>query len=84
MPNRILNDSRFHLSALFLLCLLLYFPFLGSRDFWENEYAEVTRVIFLEGNFVRPEVNGKPWINQSPLFFGLVVFCPSSPVRFTN
>jgi 4-amino-4-deoxy-L-arabinose transferase-like glycosyltransferase len=59
-----------------VLCLLLYFPFLGARDFWdhENEYAEVTRVMFLDGSFVRPEVNGKPWPNHAPLFFGLVLF----------
>jgi len=72
------DQLRVHVLALFALCLLLFFPFLGARDFWEleNQYAEVVRVMLLEGDYLVPKVNDTFFPESPPLFFWLsAVIC---------
>ena len=73
MLDRLIDDVRFHVPVIFALGLSLYFPFLGARDFWghENDFAEVTRVMLLDGDFWFPKVNGNAWTHNPPLFFTL-------------
>ena len=75
MFRRVIDDTRFHTPILLSLCLLLYFPFLGARDFWEHEnhYAEVTRIMFVEGNYALPRLNEAVWADNPPLFFWLTL-----------
>jgi 4-amino-4-deoxy-L-arabinose transferase-like glycosyltransferase len=69
------DSSHFHFAVLLLVCLLLYFPLLGARDFWdfENRWAEVTRVMLLDGNYAIPKVNGEVWADKPPLYFWLTL-----------
>jgi 4-amino-4-deoxy-L-arabinose transferase-like glycosyltransferase len=70
-----LDRSRFHVAYIFLLCLILYFLFLGARDFWEaeNQYAEIVRVMLLDGDYALPKVNGTLWADNPPLYFWLAL-----------
>jgi 4-amino-4-deoxy-L-arabinose transferase-like glycosyltransferase len=76
MLNRVLNQPRLQIASILGVCLLLYFPFLGARDFWdqENMYAEVTRVMLLGDNWAVPQMNGELWLDNPPLFFWLAGF----------
>jgi 4-amino-4-deoxy-L-arabinose transferase-like glycosyltransferase len=62
-----------------LLCLLaglLYFPALGSRDFWapvEPRYAEIVRVMFAKNEWIVPTVNGDLYTDKPILYFWLVL-----------
>jgi 4-amino-4-deoxy-L-arabinose transferase-like glycosyltransferase len=75
MFRRVIDDRRFHIPILSSLCLLLYFPFLAARDFWEHEnhYAEVTRIMLVEGNYALPKLNEAVWADNPPLFFWLTL-----------
>jgi 4-amino-4-deoxy-L-arabinose transferase-like glycosyltransferase len=75
MLHRLLDSPRLHIPFLFLTCLLLYFPFLGARDFWDHEnfYAEVARIMLLERNYTLPQMNGQIWLDTPPLFFWLTL-----------
>ena len=70
-----LDRSGFHVAFIFLLCLVLYFLFLGARDFWEaeNQYAEIVRVMLLDGDYALPKVNGTLWADNPPLYFWLAL-----------
>lgn len=70
-----LDHSRFHVPALVALCLLLFFPFLGARDFWdiETQFAEVIRVMALDGAYLLPTMNGELWRESPPLYFWFAV-----------
>lgn len=67
--QQIFDSSRLHVPVIFVLGLLIFFPLLGARDFWdhENEYAEITRVMLLDGNYMLPVFNGAPW-GDRPIF----------------
>ena len=69
------DQSRFHIPFLLSLCLLIFFPFLGARDFWglENHYAEITRVMLVEGNVALPKLNETAWFENPPFFFWLAL-----------
>ena len=55
-------DTRYRYPL--YLCLLagvLFFSFLGARDFWapvEPRYGEIVRVMFLKGEWIVPTING--------------------------
>lgn len=58
------------------LALLLFFPGLGARDFWapvEPRYAEIARMMFLEGEWIVPTVNGDLYTDKPILYFWLVL-----------
>ena len=66
-------------SGIFLLVLLvavLYFPFLGARDFWapvEPRYGEIARVMFAKGEWLVPTINGDLYTDKPILYFWLVL-----------
>jgi hypothetical protein len=68
--QQIFDSSRLHVPVIFVLGLLIFFPLLGVRDFWdhENEYAEITRVMLLDGNYMLPVFNGAPWGRPADFF----------------
>jgi 4-amino-4-deoxy-L-arabinose transferase-like glycosyltransferase len=76
--SRIFDDARLHIPILFLVCLFLYFPFLGARDFWhqENDYAEVVRIMLFASNYAVPMLNGTIWADHPPLFFWMTLPFP--------
>ncbi|HEY2988236.1 MAG TPA: glycosyltransferase family 39 protein, partial [Candidatus Binatia bacterium] len=78
MFRRVLDHTRLHIPILVGICLLLYFTFLGARDFWqqENDYAEITRMMLLEGHYALPELNGVVWADNPPLFFWIALPLP--------
>ncbi len=56
--------------SLVVLCLLLFFYGLGSRDFWapdEGDFAEI--VSELDYNLVVPHLNGAVYAEKPPLFY---------------
>jgi 4-amino-4-deoxy-L-arabinose transferase-like glycosyltransferase len=61
---------------LFLLCLSLFFPALGARDFWapvEPRYAEIARVMFNKGEWIVPTVNGNLYTDKPIFYFWIVL-----------
>ncbi|MBI4522954.1 MAG: glycosyltransferase family 39 protein [Deltaproteobacteria bacterium] len=55
---------------------LLFFPALGERDFWapvEPRYAEIARVMFVEGEWIVPKVNGEIYTDKPIFYFWLVL-----------
>ena len=76
MYRRMFEQPGLHIYCIVLLCLLLFVPFLGARDFWglENEFAEVIRVMLLDGNYALPTVNGALWTASPPFYFWLATF----------
>jgi 4-amino-4-deoxy-L-arabinose transferase-like glycosyltransferase len=61
---------------LVILSSLLFFFALGSRDFWapvEPRYAEIVRVMFAEGEWIVPTVNGDAYTDKPMLFFWLAL-----------
>ncbi|MGH7770516.1 MAG: ArnT family glycosyltransferase [Candidatus Binatia bacterium] len=75
MFRRAIDEPRFHVPILLSLCLLLYFPFLSARDLWEHEnhYAEVTRIMLVEGSYALPMLNQGVWADNPPFFFWLTL-----------
>ena len=55
MLQHMVDHPKLHIPLIFLICVLLYFVFLASRDFWnhENDYAEITRIMILDGEYLR-------------------------------
>jgi 4-amino-4-deoxy-L-arabinose transferase-like glycosyltransferase len=64
-----------HIAYLLALCLIHFFAFLGARDFWEteNHYAEITRVMLLEGDYWITRLNGSLWADNPPFYFWLTL-----------
>lgn len=61
---------------LFLLTALLYLTALGSRDFWspvEPRYAEIARIMFAQGQWIVPTINGDLYTDKPILYFWLVL-----------
>ena len=73
------TDKYFPLY-LSLLALALFFPGLGTRDFWapvEPRYGEIARVMFDRGEWIVPTVNGKLYTDKPILYFWLVLIASS-------
>ncbi len=59
---------------LILVSLLLLFWGLGGRDLWgsEGRWAEVTREMFLTGDFFHPTIGGDPYFDKPLLTYWLI------------
>jgi 4-amino-4-deoxy-L-arabinose transferase-like glycosyltransferase len=71
-----LNANYRYPIYLILLSSLLFFPGLGSRDFWapvEPRYAEIARVMFARNEWIVPTVNGDLYTDKPILYFWLVL-----------
>jgi hypothetical protein len=70
-------DTRYQYPLyLCLLAGLLFFAFLGARDFWapvEPRYAEIARVMFSKGEWIVPTVNGDLYTDKPILYFWIVL-----------
>jgi 4-amino-4-deoxy-L-arabinose transferase-like glycosyltransferase len=66
---------QLHIVYLLTLCVVHFFAFLGARDFWEteNHYAEITRVMLLEGDYWITRLNGDLWADNPPFYFWLTL-----------
>jgi 4-amino-4-deoxy-L-arabinose transferase-like glycosyltransferase len=65
-----------HPAFLAVFTALLFFPGLGSRDFWapvEPRYAEIARVMLAKGEWLIPTVNGQLYTDKPILYFWLVL-----------
>lgn len=74
--ERLIREERYHLPFLFLFSLILYLPFLGSRDLWapvEPRYGEIVRVMFSKGEWIVPTVNGNLYTDKPILYFWLAL-----------
>ncbi len=60
-------------AILFLACVLL-FTGLGGRSLWylEGRWAEITRQMFLTGDFFHPMIGGEPYFDKPLLTYWLV------------
>ncbi len=76
-PNReqALRKSRqrdiLFLSALLLLCLILFFFLLGNRPLWdvdEGMHAATSKDMVLSGDWITPQFNGKNFYDKPVLF----------------
>jgi 4-amino-4-deoxy-L-arabinose transferase-like glycosyltransferase len=71
-----LNTQKSYPLILIILCLVLFFFGLGSRDFWapvEPRYAEIARVMFAKGEWIVPTVNGSLYTDKPILYFWIVL-----------
>jgi 4-amino-4-deoxy-L-arabinose transferase-like glycosyltransferase len=62
--------------ALLSLAALLFLPLLGGRDLWgpvEPRYAEIVRIMFAEGEWIVPMVNGDLYTDKPILYFWLAL-----------
>jgi 4-amino-4-deoxy-L-arabinose transferase-like glycosyltransferase len=57
-----------------LVAVLLLFWALGERGLWtaEGRWAEVTREMFLTGDFFHPTINGEPYFDKPLLTYWLI------------
>jgi len=70
------GEASFHPVFLALFTALLFFPGLGTRDFWapvEPRYAEIARVMLAKGEWLIPTVNGQLYTDKPILYFWLVL-----------
>lgn len=61
--------------ALSVICFILFFLNLQSRDFWapdEGDFAQIVRE--LPENFVVPHLNGAPYGEKPPLYYYVIYF----------
>lgn len=69
-----MSDRRRDLALLALVGLLLFLPFVGSRDLWNpNEpiYGQAVREMRVAGEWVLPSVNGEAFAEKPILYFWL-------------
>src|SRR5574341_303801 len=71
MFQHLIDHPKLHIPCILLVCVLLYFALLASRDFWdhENDYAEITRVMLLDGEYLVPKLNQELWSDAPILYF---------------
>lgn len=65
-----------HIWAPFFLAVILFFSFLGARDFWapvEPRYAEIARVMLAKNEWIVPTINGGLYTDKPILYFWLVL-----------
>ena len=66
-------------NYIFYLCaltLILFFTGLGERDLWapvEPRYAEIARIMYANGEWVVPRINGDFYTDKPILYFWLVL-----------
>jgi 4-amino-4-deoxy-L-arabinose transferase-like glycosyltransferase len=66
------SRSDSYCVSIFCFALLLFFPGLGARDFWapvEPRYAEIVRVMFAQGEWIVPTINGALYTDKPILYF---------------
>jgi 4-amino-4-deoxy-L-arabinose transferase-like glycosyltransferase len=71
--NTLANYSPLLLTG---VAVLLFFPGLGTRDFWdpgEPIYGEAIRVMFEKNNWLIPMVNGHVYVDKPVLYFWLAL-----------
>jgi 4-amino-4-deoxy-L-arabinose transferase-like glycosyltransferase len=71
-----MSEQQRYSVFLFVFGVLIFFPALGARDFWapvEPRYAEIARVMFLNGEWIVPTVNGDLYTDKPILYFWLVL-----------
>ncbi len=68
--------NRARIAALFLLIVaaLLLFSSLGARGLWtaEGRWAEISREMFLSGDFFHPTIGGEPYFDKPLLTYWLI------------
>ena len=69
--------SKYYPVFILTFSVLLFFPWLGERDFWapvEPRYGEIARIMFSKSEWIVPTVNGDLYTDKPILFFwiGLV------------
>ncbi len=72
----ILSTEKNYPVLLGCFCGLLFFFGLGSRDFWapvEPRYGEIVRVMFANGEWIVPTVNGNLYTDKPILYFWLAL-----------
>ena len=71
-----MTEQRYYPFFLTALCILLFLPGLGARDFWapvEPRYAEIARVMFAKNEWLVPTVNGDLYTDKPNLYFWLAL-----------
>ena len=67
-----MKSERYFVPAILFFSLLLFFPGLGARDLWapvEPRYAEIIRVMYEQGEWIVPTVNGVLYTDKPILYF---------------
>jgi 4-amino-4-deoxy-L-arabinose transferase-like glycosyltransferase len=67
-----LDIRKYYPFLLLLLGCSIFFPGLGTRDFWapvEPRYAEIVRVMHAKGEWIVPTVNGELYTDKPILYF---------------
>jgi len=71
--RKVENFLTRHQTLFFLVAgALLYIAFLGLREVWypdEPDIAEVTRAMFLSGDWVSPRRMGEIWVDYPPMIY---------------
>ena len=70
------SNPIWHYVLLAVVSGLLFFPGLGTRDFWapgEPIYGEVIRVMFEKNNWLVPMLNGQIYADKPVLYFWLAL-----------
>jgi len=67
------KNWRGDLLLLFTTCFLLFWS-LGDRGLWgsEGRWAEITRQMFLTGDFFHPSIGGEPYFDKPLLTYWLI------------
>jgi len=66
-----LRHRKWIILLLVLMSYPLFFHKLGERDLWspdEDEYMQVNREMVLDGHWIYPTANGRPYSIKPPLF----------------
>src|SRR3989442_8824830 len=66
-----LADRRLVASAATLATAALAFG-IGGTDLWppdETRVAEISREMLVDGSWLRPQLNGRPFLEEPPLFY---------------
>lgn len=74
MPTRRVLDLlvQHRTIALLTLGLVLYVPFLGSRDLWypdEPDIGEVCKAMYDSGDWIAPRRMGEIWVDYPPMIY---------------
>lgn len=63
---------RYRIPLLLVVGAIVYVAFLGLRDVWypdEPDIAEVTRAMFLSGDWISPRRMGEIWVDYPPMVY---------------
>jgi 4-amino-4-deoxy-L-arabinose transferase-like glycosyltransferase len=83
------NNTLANYSPLLLtgVAVLLFFPGLGTRDFWnpgESIDGEAIRVMFEKNNWLIPMVNGHVYADKPVLYFWLALIISKAAGAFSE